>query len=95
MNPTQTSLLPSFNFATKEKKKYMFFAPQVQANPPSRVVDSSLKFVLVLILSGYFDIFAVNSLTSLAATMAVIPSTVSRCGLNSTTSAATTSPLRL
>ena len=30
-----------------------------------------------------FDIFAVSSLTSLAATIAVIPSTVSRCGLNS------------
>jgi len=38
------------------------------------------------------DIFHVSSLTSFAATIAVIPSTVSRCGLNSTTSAATMSP---
>jgi hypothetical protein len=43
----------------------------------------------------HFDIFADSSLTSLAATIAVIPSTVSRCGLNSTTSPATTLPCRL
>ena len=42
----------------------------------------------------HFDILAVSSLTSLAATMAVIPSTVSRWGLSSTTSAATISPWR-
>lgn len=48
------------------------------------------KMPLLMPRTIHLEIFAVNSLTSLAATIAVMPSTVSRWGLNSTTSAATT-----
>ena len=62
--------------------------------PPQYILSIFLWRISFFGYSDSFEIFAVNSRTNLAATIAVIPSTVSLWGLNSTTSPATIVPFK-